>query len=499
MFDLFFWLPFLILMTSLLAGVITFFLSNESEGLRSFINLSSAVLKIVFVGILMTGVYQGHVYEFRFPLFLKFDIVLHADAMSVLFVSLSSVLWLLTTIYAIGYFRKTPDQSRFFGFFSLCVCATTAIAMSGNLFTFLVFYELLTVTTYPLIVHRGDKAALSAGRVYLGYTLLGGAVLLLAMVWLSSLSGSVDFVERGTFAGMDAKYYPQLVVIFFMLILGFGIKAAMVPLHGWLPVAMIAPAPVSALLHAVAVVKAGAFGIVRTVYDIYGIEFCREQGLLNVLIVVACVTIIYGSLRALSQDSLKRRLAFSTVSQVSYIVLGVATLSATASTGGIVHLIHQGIMKITLFMCAGNLAREMNVSKISEMNGVARRMPLTMGAFTVGALGMIGIPPMAGFVSKWYLGIGALEANQPWVLVVLLASSLLNAAYFLPIIYAAWFKEPETEKAKQIFPWLKEARLSLLFPPLITAGLTLLMGVFAGAPFSPLTWAKLITFREYGF
>jgi len=150
-------------------------------------------------------------------------------------------------------------------------------------------------------------------------------------------------------------------------------------------------------------------------------------------------------------------------------------------------------------MCAGNLAREMNVSKISEMNGVARRMPLTMGAFTVGALGMIGIPPMAGFVSKWYLGIGALEANQPWVLVVLLASSLLNAAYFLPIIYAAWFKEPETEKAKQIFPWLKEARLSLLFPPLITAGLTLLMGVFAGAPFSPLTWAKLITFREYGF
>lgn len=494
-----FWLPLLIPLTSLVAGTVSFFLKEDQHQTRSFLNLASSVLKIAFVGVLMAGVHGGHVYEFRFPLFLNFDIVLHADAMSLLFVALSSVLWLLTTIYAIGYFHGKADQNRFFGFFSLCVCATTAIAMSGNLFTLLIFYEFLTITTYPLVTHRGDAKSISAGRVYLGYTLFGGALLLLAMVWLSSLSGSVDFIERGIFEGMDPRFYPQLVVIFFLLIVGFGVKAAVVPLHGWLPVAMIAPAPVSALLHAVAVVKAGAFGIVRVVYNIYGIEFCTQQGLLRLLLVMASATIIYGSVRALFQDGLKRRLAFSTVSQVSYIILGISTLSATASTGGVVHLIHQGIMKITLFMCAGNLAHELNVSLISKMNGVARRMPLTMGAFTVAALGMIGVPPMAGFISKWYLGVGALEAGQSWVLLVLLLSSLLNAAYFLPVIYVAWFKPPDGEIAKERVSWKREARPSLLLPPLITAGLTLLMGVFAESPVSALTWAKLITFREYGF
>jgi formate hydrogenlyase subunit 3/multisubunit Na+/H+ antiporter MnhD subunit len=493
-----FWMPILIPLTSFAAAVGSFFLDTKDDGRRTILNIGSALFKIMLVAWLMAGVRSGEVYEFRLPLFLEFALVLHADAMSLLFVSLSSVLWFLTTIYAVGYFKGTENQNRFFGFFNLCVFATTAIALSGNLFTFLIFYELLTVATYPLVVHKGTQEALKAGRTYLAYTLIGGSILLLAMVWLSSLAGPVDFAERGILSGMDAQYYPQLIAIFFMLILGLGVKAALVPLHGWLPIAMVAPAPVSALLHAVAVVKAGAFGIVRVVYDIYGVEFCREQGLLQVLIILASTTIIYGSVRALYQDDLKRRLAFSTVSQVSYIALGIATLSVTASIGGIVHLVHQGVMKITLFMCAGNLQHEMKIAKISEMDGVGRKMPLTMAAFTIAALGMIGVPPMAGFISKWYLGIGALEAEQPWIIGVLLLSSLLNGAYFLPPIYRAWFKEPSDEvMASTPFQDTQVSRY-LLFPPLVTAGFTILMGLLAGLPFSPLKWASLIAFREFG-
>lgn len=498
MLGLQFWMPVLIPLTSLAAAVGSFFLKGGDDGRRTLLNMGSAIIKILLVAWLMVGVRSGKVFAFHLPLFLEFDLVLHADAMSLLFVSLSSVLWFLTTIYAVGYFKGTEDQNRFFGFFNLCVFATSAIALSGNLFTFLVFYELLTVATYPLVVHRGTKEALQAGRTYLAYTLFGGAVLLLAMVWLSSLAGPVDFTERGILSGMDPQYFFQLIVIFFMLILGFGVKAAIVPLHSWLPIAMVAPAPVSALLHAVAVVKAGAFGIVRVVYDIYGVDFCREQGLLQVLAFLASTTIIYGSVRALYQDDLKRRLAFSTVSQVSYIALGVATLSVTASIGGIVHLVHQGIMKITLFMCAGNLQHEMKISKVSEMNGIGRRMPVTMTAFTIAAFGMIGVPPMAGFITKWYLGLGALEAEQPWIIGVLLLSSLLNAAYFLPPIYRAWFMEANDE-VLAIVPFQdKFVSRFLLFPPLVTAAFTILMGLLAGLPFSPLKWATLIAFREYG-
>ncbi len=261
---------------------------------------------------------------------------------------------------------------------------------------------------------------------------------------------------------------------------------------------MVAPAPVSALLHAVAVVKAGAFGIVRVVHDVYGIEFAAELGVTLPLAVIAAVTIIYASVRALFQDDLKRRLAYSTISQMSYITLGIATVGPLATIGGIVHLVHQGLMKITLFFCAGNLAETLGIHKISEMDGVARRMPWTMAAFTLGALGMIGVPPLAGFVSKWYLGTGAMAAGQDWILLVLVASSLLNAAYFLPILYAAWFKEADGAWPGEKTRGRLETRWMLLLPPLITAFLVLAVGLLANAPYSPLEWARLITEWEYG-
>jgi multicomponent Na+:H+ antiporter subunit D len=246
------------------------------------------------------------------------------------------------------------------------------------------------------------------------------------------------------------------------------------------------------------VVKAGAFGVVRVVYDVYGVTVAADLGVLQPLAVLAALTIVYGSVRALAQDGLKKRLAYSTVSQVSYIALGTAIFGPVASIGGIVHLVHQGVMKITLFFCAGNLAETLGIHNVSEMRGCGRRMPLTMAAFTVGALGMIGVPPVAGFVTKWYLGAGAVAAGAEWVLVVLAASSLLNAAYFLPILYTAWFHEPAGPWPEEHRHGRYEAPLMLLVPALVTAALSIAAGLLAAAPFSALDWAKLIVEREYG-
>jgi multicomponent Na+:H+ antiporter subunit D len=291
----------------------------------------------------------------------------------------------------------------------------------------------------------------------------------------------------------------QLQGIFLLLIAGVGVKAAIVPLHGWLPEAMVAPAPVSALLHAVAVVKAGAFGIVRIVYEVYGIEFAQSLDLLTPLAVAAAVTILWGSFHALFQDDLKKRLAFSTVSQVSYIALGVALFGPAGTIGGLVHLVHQGIMKITLFFCAGNFAETLGIHKVSEMDGAGRRMPLTMLAFSIGALGMMGAPLTAGAISKAWLREGADAAGMGWAIWVLWCSSLLNAAYFLPIIWRAWFKAQPTAWPHEhiVARGPVETAWLLLLPPLFTAAAVLVAGIFADMPWSPLAWARLIAEREY--
>ncbi|MCW9087925.1 MAG: proton-conducting transporter membrane subunit, partial [Gammaproteobacteria bacterium] len=265
--------------------------------------------------------------------------------------------------------------------------------------------------------------------------------------------------------------------------------------------AMVAPAPVSALLHAVAVVKAGAFGVVRILYDVVGIERAVALNIAPLLAMLAAATIIWGSLRALEQQNLKRRLAFSTVSQVSYITLGAAMAGPLALIGGLVHLVHQGLMKITLFFCAGNLAKTLGVHSVGQMRGVGRRMPLTMLAFTLAALGMIGLPPMAGFVSKWYLGLGALEAGHGGWIAVLALSSVLNAAYFLPLLYSVWFRSPLPQEEGEWQPVLQrgghETALTLLLPTLFVALAALLAGLFAATADSPLAWAELIVRREY--
>jgi multicomponent Na+:H+ antiporter subunit D len=490
-------LPALIVLGPFLAGFAIMATPEHKSLLRRTFNIAGALITLSLIALLLRGVSNSLYFETRLPLLPNIDLVLRADTLSLLFVSLSGFLWLFTTIYAIGYFKNSAHLSRFFAFFSLSVGATIGLALAGNLLTFLLFYELLTLTTYPLIAHKGNIASIKAARTYLIYTMLGGSLLLAGIVWLKTIAGALDFTTAGVLAGMPHLDRTHLQIIFVLLIAGLGVKAALFPLHGWLPVSMAAPAPVSSLLHAVAVVKAGAFGIVRVVYDIYGVEFAQDLGLTIFLAAIAGFTIIYGSIRALSQDDLKKRLAYSTVSQVSYIVLGIAISGPIATIGGLVHLVHQGLMKITLFFCAGNIAETLGIHKVSQMNGVGKRMPLTMGAFTIAAFGMIGVPPVAGFVSKWYLGVGALEAQEYWVLGVLAISSMLNAAYFLPIINAVWFKEQDSPWPNEQLSLKFETHWMLLLPPLVTAFCSLLIGLFASASASPLSWSTLITTREY--
>ena len=482
------YIPVVMLALSLLAAMLIFPLPEERTRLRATVNISAALLKVSLVILLIPVVVDADVRpEFSMSFLPGIDLVLRVDQLSVFFAALSSILWLLTTIYAIGYLKGKKHRSRFFGFFSLCVTATVGISFSGNLITFLIFYEMLTIVTYPLLAHWGNPESLRAARLYLRYTLSGGLALLFGVVWLTIYAGPVDFAPGGA-AGVTelAAHSPGVAAaIFAVLIGGLGVKAALFPLHGWLPAAMVAPAPVSALLHAVAVVKAGVFGIIRVIDDVYGVDVAAELGVLTPLLVLASFTILYGSYQALRQKDLKKRLAYSTVSQVSYVTLGIALATMSGATGGIVHLVHQGIMKITLFFCAGLFAESLGAKRVDQLNGLGRRMPGTSIAFTVAAFGMIGLPPTAGFISKWQLGLGALDSSHPWVVAVLLVSSLLNALYFLPVIYSLWFREPELDQRAA------EPR-ALLVPTLSTTAMVIIFGVAASTSFLPLGIAEQI-------
>ncbi len=489
----------LILFSSLIPGILILLLDERQVFLRSFLNLLGAIAKVGLVAWVFAGYHRGEEYVFIFGIAPDLTFALRVDHLGLLFAALSAVLWLVTTIYAIGYLEGGKHLRRFFAFFSLCVTASTGIALSGNVVTFFVFYEFLTLSTYPLVVHKGDDIAVEAGRTYLWYTIGGGTVLFLGVVGLFVVAGPVYFGQTEIIASLVSENELQLTILFFIMLTGLAVKAAIFPFHGWLPIAMVAPAPVSALLHAVAVVKAGAFGIVRLVYDVYGIGTSEQLSLLTPLAVFAAFTIIYGSVKALFQDDFKKLLAYSTVSQLSYIALGVAITGFLSTTGAVVHLVHQGIMKITMFFAAGNVAETYGYKKISQLNGIGRRMPLTMGAFTIAALGMIGLPPAAGFVSKWYLGLGAIDAGSYWVVLVLLASSAMNAAYFLPIVYRAWFCEPEHEIVEPRWSGRLETQALLLIPVVVTGLFSLAAGVFAATTNSPLSIALELAERLYPY
>lgn len=374
------------------------------------------------------------------------DVFLKVDELGILFNLLVSVLWIFTTFYAIGYMEHEKHQERFFAFFIMTLGITNGIAYSGNLFTLYIFYELLTLATYPLVIHSETEEALYSGRKYLMYSFGGATFILLGMILLYSMTFDLSFVPGGLQVLKFSSNHNMLLMIYIIIFLGFGVKAALVPFHSWLAAAMVAPTPVSALLHAVAVVKSGIFALLRVCYYVFGpdvVEKVEGNVYISYLVVM---TILLGSLLALHQDHMKKRLAYSTISQLGYILLGIVILNENALLGGILHLINHALIKITLFFCVGAIYVANHKIFIHEIKGIGRKMPLVMWCFAIASFSLIGVPPTNGFVSKWYLALGGLGADKPLFAVLLMLSAFLTAGYLLPIVVTAFFQASEDEE-----------------------------------------------------
>jgi multicomponent Na+:H+ antiporter subunit D len=372
-------------------------------------------------------------------------IAFEVEPLGMLFGLIASFLWIVTSFYGIGYMRGHHEQkqTRFFACFAVAIAAALGVAFAANMFTLFVAYEVLTLSTYPLVAHHQDHEGQRGGRVYLGILLTTSICLqLIAIVWTWVAAGTLDFTAGGILAGRVQG--PELAILFFLYMYGIG-KAALMPIHSWLPAAMVAPTPVSALLHAVAVVKAGVFTVLKVAIYIFGLEHLLETGVSQWFVYVAGFTIIAASCIAITKDNLKARLAYSTVSQLSYIVLGAAVATPFAILGSAMHIAMHAFGKITLFFCAGAIMVATHKTKISQLNGLGRRMPFTFFAFFLGALCVIGAPPLGGIWSKWHLLMGAYDGGQIIAVAVLLLSTVLNIAYLLPPVVRAFLLPPKAE------------------------------------------------------
>ena len=451
---------------SIIAVVLILLSGQKRRNLREFWTIAAAVVKFAIVLSMLPAVLDGKEFAFSILTILPgLDIAFRVDALGITFALVASFLWIVTSFYSIGYMRSLKEhaQTRFFVFFAATLSVTIGVAFAANMFTLFLCYEAITLLTYPLVVHKQTPEARRGARKYIVYLLGTSLAFQLFAIFLTySAAGTLDFASQGILAGTGSN--ALLSVIFVLFIAGIA-KAGIMPLHSWLPAAMVAPTPVSALLHAVAVVKAGVFTVVRVVLYIFGVDLLAELGMGVVLVYFASFTIIVASIIALRQNNLKARLAYSTVSQLSYIVLGVALLTPSGIAGGIIHIVVHAFSKITLFFAAGAIYVAHHKTKVSELNGIARKMPFTMAAFSIGALSMIGLPPTSGFISKWYLFFGAIEADQMPVVIVLLASVILNACYFLPIVYVAFFKKPDPGETAE----RKEAPAFMVVPIMLTA------------------------------
>ncbi len=449
-----------------LVGGALVLLTGRWPNVREFCSLATAVTLFGLVISLSSRVLGGEaavleIIEILPGLSLTFEL----EPLGILFALVASGLWIVTTAYAIGYMRAhhEENQTRFYLCFALAIFGVMGIAFAGNVLTLFVFYEIITLSTFPLVTHAGTDAAKKAGRVYLGI-LFSTSVgfLLLAVIWTWHLTGTLDFEAGGILAG---KASPTTVA-FLLALYAFGTgKAALMPFHRWLPAAMVAPTPVSALLHAVAVVKAGVFTVLKVVVYVFGIDFLSTTGASTWLMYAAGATILFSSLVAITKDNLKARLAYSTISQLSYIVLGAALANKWGVIGGGMHIAMHAFGKITLFFCAGAIMVAAHKTKISEMRGIGRTMPVTMTAFLIGSLSVIGLPPFGGTWSKWYLALGAADAHQVALVAVLMISSLLNVGYLLPVSIRAFFL-PEEEGEK---PKIREAPAFCVVPICMTA------------------------------
>lgn len=463
-------------MLSSLVAVIPITLLKQTQNRREFWTFLAAFIKFALVISMVPIVLGGQTIELTLVSILPdIPLKLRVDGFGMVFALVASSLWIVTSLYSVGYMRgaKEKNQTRFFACFAIALSATLGVAFSANLLTMYLFYELLSVSTYPLVAHHQDKEARIGARKYLTY-LLGTSVglALPAMLIVYNITGTLDFGPGGIMAGHDlGKLLPALVLMFMY---GFG-KAGLMPLHAWLPGAMVAPTPVSSLLHAVAVVKVGVFCVIRVITGIFGANYLTINGMVPLICYVAGFTVITASLIALYQDNLKRRLAFSTIGQLAYIIMGVGLCSYFGILGGVAHIVMHAFGKITLFFCAGAIYVATGKKYISQMVGLGKRMPITMAAFFIGSLSVIGFPPTGGLVSKLFMLRGALDANMFPIVIIYLVSSFLNACYFLPIAYKAFFC---TDAESQYEDKVNEAPLACIIPPVITAFVSIALFIY---------------------
>ncbi len=468
--------PVLAILVSIVGALLIAGTGERRRNLRELWSVAAGVLMLALVISMIPALLAGRALQcVLFRILPGMELGFRADAFGLLFAIGASALWIATSFYSAGYMRSLKEhaQTRYFTCFAVAMSATMGVAFSANLFTLFLFYEALTLATYPLVGHKETVEAKAGARKYVIY-LLGAAKLLLvpAVILTYNVAGTLEFRKGGILPASSVAAEPALLYVLFALFLFGFAKNAVMPLHGWLPAAMVAPTPVSALLHAVAVVKTGVFATLRVFLFIFGTEAMRRLGADTMALAAASVTILGASILALAQDNLKARLAFSTISQLSYIILGAALLTPSGLVGGIAYITGHALSKITLFLCAGSIYVSAHKTEVSQLSGLGKQMPWTMGAFGVASLSIVGIPPASGFVSKWYLVIGSVERGNLGLLGVLLASSLLSAAYLGPIVYKAYFEE-STESHRQIreVPWM-------VVPLVLTAAASFLLGLY---------------------
>ena len=462
----------------LFGSLVVMTLKNKPN-LREFVSSCSSILLLLLVLSFIPALKAGETLKYTlFQLLPGLSITLRADGFSMIFAMVASSLWTIAVFYSMGYMRAhhEPYQTRFNACFALAIFGAIGVAFSDNLLTLYLFYEIVSVCTYPLVAHHQDEESYEGARKYIIYlTTTAKFFLLPALIGIYVLAGTLDFphnIHTGIIPASSTGWVVTMLYVF--CIFGFA-KNGVMPFHHWLPGAMVAPTPVSALLHAVAVVKVGVFCTTRTMLYVFGVDTMHRLNLGIPTAYFVGFTIIMASVIALSKDNLKARLAYSTVSQLSYIILGVALLTPHAIEGGLIHIVNHAFSKITLFFCAGAIYIAAHKKYISEMSGLGRTMPFTFGAFAVASLSMIGAPPVAGFVSKWYLLVGSMEAHQIGILLILIASTVLNVGYFAPVTYKAFFGKRPAGAAEV---GIKEAPLSMLIPLLIAVTVSVIIGIY---------------------
>lgn len=452
-------------------AAITIAVAKFHEKKRNVFAAVSVILNLVFVIYLFHYMPGGKLHLLKINEFL--DIYFKIDKLSIFFSTLVSILWVFTTIYSMEYMKHEGKEDRFFSYFIATLGITLGIAFSGNLITLYLFYEFLTLATFPLVIHSGSKEALESGKKYLIYSFGGATLVLFGMIVLFSLTNSLTFVPKGILNNVSDSNIYLISLSYLFMFIGFGVKAALVPFHAWLPQAMVAPTPVSSLLHAVAVVKSGAFALIRITYYIFGAEAIRKTNSARYLTVLIVISILMGSFLALHQENLKKRLAYSTISQLGYILLGIILLNESSLVGGMLHLINHAVIKITLFFCTGAIMYTTGKTEIGQIAGIGRQMPITMWCFTISSISLIGIPPTNGFVSKWNLALGGLTDGKVVFPAILLLSALLTAMYLLPVITEAFFK-----KGDNVILLKKEAPKKMVIPIVCITMITVLLGLF---------------------